>query len=270
MRCATLALLMILLAGAASAGPAAPENAAPDALALVQKVNARDVGSWSTRHVVMELISRRGSKRTREAMLFHRFFGQEKRIALFYLSPVTIEGTAFLTWDQHAGRDLQWLYLPALRKTRRISTQDRGKSFMGTDLSYEDLKQEMKISEADYRFERVGREPCGAQQCVGVEGIPVSPTIARELGYGRVRWWIDEATWMVRLAEYWDPSGRALKTTRIEDVRNVDGVWTAGRIDVENLQSGHRTVFRVDDVDLATEVPASLFERNNLIRGWRH
>ena len=269
MRIALLAGLALCLAGPALAQPTRPEAAPQDALALVQQVNARDVGTWSTRRVVMELSGRRGGKRTREAMLFHRFFGKEKRIALFYLSPVPIRGTAFLTWDQHEGRDLQWLYLPALRKTRRITTRDRGKSFMGTDLSYEDLKRELKISEADYTFERVGHKACDEAQCAGVEGTPVSPEIARELGYGRVRWWIDPSNWMVRLAEYWDPGGRALKTTHVEDIHKVDGIWSAGRIEVSNLQTGHRSVFRVEDLDLATEVPADLFEKNSLSRGWR-
>ena len=96
----------------------------------------------------MELIDRRGKSRVRETMGYRRYYGEEKRTVLFYQSPTNVRGTGFLTYDYPNADtdDDQWLYLPALRKVRRISSSDRGDYFLGTDFTYEDIKKETRIA----------------------------------------------------------------------------------------------------------------------------
>jgi hypothetical protein len=274
-----LALLAALAPGAAAhgqdaaaTGPAAApaaDAALPDGAEIARRINARDEGRQTSRTLVMELIEPDGFTRTRETRFFRRSDDEGRKLAIFYESPKTLEGTAFLTHDHPDPErdDDLWLYLPALRKVRRIAISDRGRAFLATDLSYEDVKLETRVSETDYRFRTLGEtQEDGARRLV-VEAVPVDDATAHALGYGRVELQVDPETWLVRRAEYADPAGRPLKTAVIEGVRAVDGIQTPHRIRVESHRTGHRTVFRFDDVDYTTELPESLFTPRALRRG---
>ncbi|MCP3986746.1 MAG: outer membrane lipoprotein-sorting protein [bacterium] len=259
-----------LLAATAWAGTAGAETL-PDGAEVARRINARDDGSSAQRTLEMELIDKSGHTRKRSARLLRRWFGKEKRLALFYLSPATIEDTAFLVHDfPEPGRDdAQWLYLPALRKVRRIAARDRGKDFLGTDMSYEDMKNETKVSAGDHHWTTLREEACGDTSCLVVEAVPLDEDMAQAVGYGKVTYWVDRTTWIARRAEYEDTAGRPKKSAQISEIRQVDGIWTAHRIEVTNRKSGHRTVFHVSDVDYATEIDADLFTERSLRRGVR-
>ena len=156
---------------------------------------------------------------------------------------------------------------PALRKSRRVAMSERGRAFLGTDLSFEDMKKETRLSRADYRWRTVGEEQVDGVACLVVEALPVDERTARELGYGRILLRVDAERWLPRLGEYWDPRGQPLKTIRLEDVREVQGVWTPHRIEAENLQTGHRTRLEFRDVDYAPDLPEDLFTEAALARG---
>ncbi len=258
-------LLVSLLAVAAAA------QELPGGAEVARRINAREDGGAVSRTLEMQLIDKSGHTRTRTARMLRRWFGEEKRLALFYLSPSTIRDTAFLVHDYpEPGRDdAQWLYLPALRKTRRIAARDRGKDFLGTDMSYEDMKNETRVAAADYRWTTLREEACGEATCLVVEAVPVDEDTARAVGYGKITYWVDRALWIARRAEYEDRAGRPKKSAAIGDIRQVDGIWTVHHIEVKSLKSGHRTVFRVSDVDYASEIEEDLFTERALRRGVR-
>lgn len=238
---------------------------------VVARVNARDEGVQVSRHLRMELVDRRGQRRVRETRSFRKYFDGEKRSVLFYLEPKNVRDTAFLTWDHpEPGReDDQWLYLPALRKSRRISATDRGDLFLGTDFTYEDVKLETKLGRDDYRWSSVGEESVDGHPCLLLEATPRDEATAEELGYGRLLLRVDSEIWIVRKGEYWDPGGEMLKTVHVRDIRQVDGIWTAHRVEAENHQNGHRTVFVFSRVDYESPLEDDLFTERALRRGWR-
>ena len=216
-----------------------------------------------------ELVDRQGGRRTRETRVFRKTDAAGKRSVLFFLAPQNLRDTAFLTVDfAEPGReDDQWLYLPAARKVRRVSATDRGESFLGSDLSYEDVKLETQVGLGDYRWTTLGEEEVDGRACLAVEAVPVDEKTARELGYGRVLLSVDAELWMVRRAEYWDPGGRPLKTAHLTDIRLVDGIWTVHRVEVANAVTGHRTILSFHDVDYASPVDDDLFTERALVRG---
>lgn len=242
---------------------------APSGDEIVTKINARDEGEFVTRRLNMRLIDRRGKERERETFGYRRYFGDEKRSVIYYLSPANIRDTGFLTFDyaDPAKDDDQWLYLPATRKSRRISSSDRGDSFLGTDLSYDDMKKESKISEEDYTQETVGEEDVDGHHCFIIESLPIDEKTAKELGYGKVRGWVDSEIWMVRKSEFWDVRMNPLKTMHVSDIRQVDGIWTVHKMEVKNTKSGHTTVFTFADVDYEADVPEDVFSERALRRG---
>lgn len=165
--------------------------------------------------------------------------------------------------------DDQWLYLPAARKVRRISSADRGDYFLGTDFTYDDMKNETKVSATDYNHTTIGQEDVDGHPCYIVEGIPVDDETAKELGYGKTRAWIDADIWMVRKGEFWDIRGNPLKTMQSQDIREIDGVWTPHELTVKNHKTGHTTHFKFSDVDYETPVEDDVFTERALVRGVR-
>jgi outer membrane lipoprotein-sorting protein len=261
-------VLWAALAGAGAARAEAPA-ALPSGDELARRINARDEGNQVSRRLVMELVDKGGDVRMRETRSYRKYFGGEKRSVLFFDSPKNLKDTAFLTFDhpEPDRDDDQWLYLPALRKSRRISGADRGGAFLGTDFSYEDIKKETKIGIEDYTRKTLRREALAGRDCFVLELVPVSRDVARELGYGQVLLWVDPELWLVRKAEYWDENGAPLKTVRVEEIDEVDGIWTPQRLEATNHRTGHRTVIRFLDVDYESELPDDLFTERALERG---
>jgi uncharacterized protein len=260
-----LALALLPLEARAAAGA----DEAPDGAEVVRRINARDEGVSVSQAVEIDLIERDGDSRLRSTRMFRKYYGKEKRTALFYVSPRNVKGTAYLTIDHgEAGRDDdRWLYLPAARKVRRVSAADRGAHFLGTDFTHEDIKNISRVNAKDYTHRTVGREALDGHECYVLESVPVNQEIAREVGYGRVLSWVDAEIWMVRRSRFWDVNGNALKVIDTRDIRQVDGIWTAQRIEAHNEKTGHKTVLRFSDVDYKSPVDDELFTERALRRG---
>ncbi|MFT5768003.1 MAG: hypothetical protein ACI9DH_001830, partial [Halioglobus sp.] len=266
-----IAIAVVGVIGFLVATDAAAADELPEGRWVVEQINRVDDGSHVTRKLSMTMIDRRGKERKRETIGYRKYFGDEKRTVLFYLSPRNVKDTGFLTYDYPDVQldDDQWLYLPALRKARRISASDRGDYFLGTDFTYEDIKKEGKIELSDYHFKTLKNELVDGRETLKVEAIPVDDATAKELGYGKVHSWVDRSNWQVVKAQYWDVMLNELKTTTISDIRKIDGIWTRHRMEVRNHKTGHHTEFVFSDVDYQTPVVDSSFTRRALERGLR-
>ena len=123
--------------------PAAPVSAAMTGRDVMEKVINRDNGDHKTADMEMVLIDKNGSKRTRKIQAYSREFDEGRYSILFFLEPADVKNTGFLTLDYKEAKkdDDQWLYLPALRKTKRIAGSDQSGSFMGSDFNYSDMTE---------------------------------------------------------------------------------------------------------------------------------
>lgn len=246
----------------------------PDAMQLVNKVNAIDDGQQVTRNLTMTMIDKRGKKRIRETLAFRKYYGEEKRTILFYKKPTNVKGTSFLTFDYPDADkdDDQWLYLPALRKVRRISASDRGDYFLGTDFTYEDIKLEGKLDVTDYNFqsqklENLLLDDGQSIKAVLVRGTPKTKEIAKELGYGKTEFWVDLDTGLIVKANYWNTKDKLLKTLNISEIREVDNLITRHKMTLDNHKTGHRTEFIFSNVDYEAKVKDSLFSKRAMKQG---
>lgn len=266
----TVAWLAVLLALAGSIQLANAETRLPAVEQVIANMNSRDDGESVQRAMVLTLTDRRGHSRVERTMAFRRYDGDTKQTAIFYTEPANVNGTAFLTWDYpEADRDDdQWLYLPALRRVRRISASDRGDHFLGTDFTYEEIKKESKIEAQDYRFTLLGEEQVDGHHTWVVEAIPRNEEIANALGYSKVVMRVDSEIWMPRLWEFWDVAGNFLKTVHNRRIEQVDGIWSTLEILAENHKTGHSTRLEFLDTDYETPVPERLFQTNALKRGY--
>jgi len=236
---------------------------------IAHNINARDEGVSLVRTLTMEMTDKRGKQRIRKTRGFRKYFGDEKRTAIYYLSPKNVKDTAFMIYDYADTTidDDQWLYLPAMRKVRRISASDRGDYFLGTDFTYEDIKQESKVSIADYTRKTIGEEMIDGHQTYIVESTPIDKVTAKELGYSKVKQWVDADIWIVRKAEFTSLRNKPLKTVYTREIKQVQGIWTARRLEAENHKTGHATKFIFSDVDYQTKISDDLFTERALRRG---
>lgn len=238
---------------------------------IIQNVNDRDDGIQVSRKFKIELTDRRGVTRVEETIGYRKYYDEQKRTVIFYTDPTNVRGTSFLTFDyfDEAKDDDQWLYLPALRRVRRISSSDRGDYFLGTDLTYEDIKKEGKYDLAEYEAKLIGEKEADGIKLVEVELIPKTKELQKELGYSRLVAHIDPEIWMSRKVEYWDTNGNPLKTLSNNNIIKIDSYWTVMEMVVENIKTNHKTKLSFSDVDYKSEIRDDMFSQQQMRRGLR-
>jgi hypothetical protein len=236
---------------------------------LVSKVNQRDEGQQLTQKVNITMVDKRGKTQERSLVWYRKDVPEQRKSVIFYESPANVQGTAFLTYDYfiHENEDDQWLYLPALRRTRRISAANRGDYFLGTDLTYEDVKLATKIGANDYHFKTIGKSEINGTPVYQVEGIPKNDKIAKELGYGKVEYLINQKILIPVEINYWDIAGNELKTVKFSDIKQIQGIHTVHRIEAVNFKTNHKTTFLFNDPDYQSELADDLFTEQSMVRG---
>jgi predicted RND superfamily exporter protein len=263
------ALLVPLLAfmSLSASGPAA-QAAEPDLAEIVRHVVERPDGAHLIRDVKMTLTDRKGRTRERVAKGVRVDTATERRSQIAFTSPSNIKDTAFLSYEYTTAgaADDKWLYLPAMRRTRRISGADRGEYFLGTDFTYEDLQLEGKVAPEDYAYTFASDADAGGSGLITLEGVPKSAELAQQLGYGRVVVDIDPETWVVHEWRVSDPKGNKLKTVTFGKFEQHGEIWIAATINAANHKTGHSTLFEFTNLDFTTPVAAADLDERALGR----
>ncbi len=257
----SLTLALCLSSGVASALPTGDQ--------IANNINQRDEGISVARDLQMKMVDRRGKTRIRETRTFRKYYGEDKRTAIFYKTPKNIKDTAFLTLDyaDNTQEDDQWLYLPSARKVRRISASDRGDYFLGTDFTYEEIKLETRVSIGDYQRTTLREDEADGFHCYLVEARTIDAATTKDLGHSRREDCIDDNVWMIRRSVIWDEKGHKLKTIYFRDIALVQGIWTAREIHIDNHRNQHKTTFTFSNINYETPVEDSRFTKNAIKRG---
>ncbi len=239
------------------------------ALEIMQRVDARDDGDNMTARQEMILIDKNNNRRVREMTLFAKDVGRDTRRLVFFLSPANVKNTGFLTYDYDSGDrdDDQWLYLPALRKTKRIASSDKSAAFMGSDFSYADLTRRV-ISE--WKFKILKEAEVRGKPVWLIEALPASDVIRKRYGYDKSVVFVRQDLFMVVRAVHWMSEGGKLKYLDMKTVEEIDGIWTATEMDVKTTRSRktlHRTILRFHDVKYNQAVDSDLFTIRRLEKG---
>jgi len=243
-----------------------------DALEVMHKVNEVFEGESRTTTITMTLRSKNGDERTREVKSYRRVFEDERKTFLVYQKPANVDGTSFLTYDYFDGgkTDDQWLYLPALRKVKRISVSDRGDFFLGTDFTYEDIKKSGKVEITDFHFASEGIETIKVGEreieAYKVRATPKSPQLVKELAYGDSFLWVNPENWIVVKGYFEDAKGRPIRTYYATEVIKVEDIWTLHVIEAFNHKTGHYSKFEFSDIDYLTPIDGKRFKKRAMKR----
>jgi hypothetical protein len=174
--------------------------------------------------------------------------------------PTDIEDTAFLTLERAGDDAEQFLYLPALRRVRRIVAKQKGKSFVNSDLYYQDLDRRSPEKD-DHRI--VGEERVGAWQCWILESIPKEEESS---AYGKTLAWIDQATLVPVKGESFDRKQNKIKRTVVHRLAPVGGIWTIMDSEVTTLESQHTTRLTVQEIRYNTGLSSNDFNKRSLAK----
>ncbi len=231
-----------------------PEEIAAKSFAI-QKV------ADSTSKSRFRLINANGQERVRETEGVTKLIPgttDNQRLVKF-LSPADVKGTKTLLIE-HTGKDDDiWIYLPALKKVRRLVSSDKKSSFVGTDFSYGDVIGQRP---EEWSHTVVGEETVDGKKCYVMESKPKTKEIAENSGYSFRKSWIDQESFVAVKAEFKDLSDKPLKIltqSKIEKVDVKNNKWQPMQLMAKNLQTGHSTVIEFYDYKANVGVDAKQF-----------
>jgi hypothetical protein len=236
-------VLFLLAAAVATAQPARSLTPLPRDIMSKVALTRKLAGSEAV--VTMTIVNDQGQTRERTLSMATKLYDDgktEKRIYRFQ-SPADVKGTGVLVFDYESEADDVWIFLPALRKTRRIVSSQRAQSFMGSEFSYGDLNVPAL---EDYAYTLRGEEAQAGEPCWVIDLAPKSQDIAAGEGYSKKTYWISKAKHVLRRALYYDLEGKLLKELRTDQVELLDPKnqrFRPLRMEMINQQNGRRSLF---------------------------
>jgi len=223
---------------------------------------------WSDRSVRMVFkISREGgAERVKELKLYEkRYPGGRKKSLVHFLAPAEIRGTAFLQWTDPGRENRQWLYLPHLKRVRRISARAKSESFAGSDFSYRDLEIIDEIAHWDE--ERAKAKLSGDGEVKGVPCHVVKLLPKGDEGYRELVAWVSKEESEFRRIEFRDPGRKLEKILELTDFKVIDGIPTPLRSEMRDIGKKSQTVVTISDVEYNRNLGDEMFTERYLEQG---
>jgi hypothetical protein len=272
---AVLLLSTVQAGRAADPQPAAPVEATAPAAAADAPVTGLEAAkrmdearrSKSEHNVMtMTLQNARGQQRVRTIEGWSREIthDEEHRFAKF-LEPADVKDTTLLTYDFEEADDDIWLYLPALKKVKRILSSNKTDYFMGSDFTYWDMEN---VDLLNWDYQLTGNETLDGVEAYVVAATPKNEKEIEESGYDKVVYWIAKTDWIPRKMEFTDTKARLSKRLALSDVRPTsqsDPRPRAHKMLMQNLLTNHQTTLDMRTLELDVPVDDELFSQRNMM-----
>ncbi|MGX5201034.1 outer membrane lipoprotein-sorting protein [Aliikangiella sp. IMCC44632] len=253
-----LGILCISLTSVATA----EEDPAQKGRAISLQAKQRDLG-WQDSQAEMEMVLKNQHGETSVRKMSIKSLEQQndgdKSLTIFD-SPNDVKGTAFLSFSHPNTDDEQWLYLPALKRVKRISSRNKSGSFMGSEFSFEDLTS-FEVEKYDYKFLRT--ETLNGLNTWVIEQYPKD----KYSGYSKRVVWIDQQEYRTLRTDFYDRKNSLLKTLTFSDYNLYnDKHWRASKLSMVNHQSGKSTLLTWKDYQFKQGLDEADFNKNALKR----
>jgi hypothetical protein len=174
------------------------------------------------------------------------------KVIIRFTAPADVKGVALLVLNYPDRASDQWMWTPAINRERRVATQDRRARFFGTDFSFEDL-EERDIEQYDFVLqgeETIDKEPCWK--------IAATPKAGKRSQYSASTYWVRKNTYTVAQIENAE-NDRLIRRVNYRRMEQVQNVWTAKSIEVEDVTRNSRTVLALDSIAYNVPLGADLF-----------
>jgi len=236
---------------------------------IMEKVDARDDGDNMVANIKMTLIDKNDNRRIREMKVFNKDKGKDTWKLQFFLSPADVKDTGFLTYDYYEGErdDDQWLYLPDLRKTKRIATSDKSSAFMGSDFSYADMTSRVLD---EWKYKLLKESEVNGHKVWLIEALPADKEVENRYGYTKSVIFIRQDIFLGVRAVHWLKSGKKIKYQEMLGVKQIDGIWVSTEYRMKttkNKVTQHKTVMEWSDIQFNQSLDDDLFSIRRLEKG---
>ena len=210
----------------------------------------------------LTIIDARNRQRIRRIVTARKKFRGTEKMILRFLEPTEVKGTTLLVYDHDAKSDEMWVYLPALHKVRRIVSEEKSKSFMGSEFSHADMS---KPTLEDFTYALHGTEIINGT----VNDVLVlqcrTEAVARELGYRSKQIWIDQQTGLTSMIRFFGPDQQLLKEQLFSDYQKLpDGSFFARSMSMTNLQNKRKSVIQVDAIQPGCQLTEWIFSPDKI------
>jgi len=238
------------------------------ARAIMEKVDARDDGKTIEQDMLMVLIDKNGKKRTRNLHTYSKDFGEDEHRIMFFKSPADVKNTSFLTYDYDDASkdDDQWLYLPALKKVKRIPSADKSGSFMGSDFSYFDMTDR---DLEDFDFKLLKETKVRGHAAWMIESVPRTKKVKKESGYTKSIAIVRKDNYVVVRAINFMRNGKK-KYMDMKRLHQQSGVWIADELTMTTKKGKrmlHKTVLKFNNIKLNKPINNTMFTTRRLEKG---
>jgi hypothetical protein len=231
---------------------------APTGTEIMQRVFDRYDGEDSEAVYEMILEDKGGDRRIRKMLMYRKDFEDlEKRLTRF-TSPADIAGTGFLNWDNSDTEDDQFLYLPALKRVRRIVSSQKHLRFVNTDFTNEDMERR-EVARDDHDL--LGTEEYNGLRCFVVKSTPREKDSSQ---YGYVRSWVVEDLDIAVKMEFFDKKLNHKKTFEVMSLKKIDTIWTVVKYSMIDHDRMHRTTLELKSIRYNVGIPDSYFTKHFL------
>lgn len=229
---------------------------------IVEKVYNLPTGEDQTSNLTMTLINKSGKERIRKIKQFTKDMGEMEKSIMFFQSPADVKNTSFMSWtyDEESKSDDQWIYLPALKKIKRISSDSKSDYFMGSDFTYDDLG-DRKLDDDTHQF--IGEETINDIDYYIVESTPKD----EDYIYSKTKTWIRKDNFIGLKKEFYDEDEELLKVLKINIIEEISGFLVITSSEMENVQKNHRTTMVLSNVEINTNISGSKFSERMMTRG---
>jgi len=241
---------------------------ANEARDIAVKVDNRDDGTSMIQDMTMTLIDKNGKKRVRTIKTFGKDFGKDEQRIMFFKTPADVKDTSFLTYDydDNSRDDDQWLYLPALKKVKRIPTSDKSSSFMGSDFSYYDMTNR---DVDDFSYKILKHVKVRGKETIMIESTPKSQSVIDESGYTKTIGLIREDIDMVVRSIGFLKNGKKkyLDVTRMHE---QGGIWVIDEMTMttkKGKSTVHKTILNFDNIEVNPAIKDEMFSTRRLEKG---
>lgn len=238
---------------------------AESAFDIAKKVHDLPSGKTSSSIIDITLIDKNGKNRNRQLMAYTLKDGEVDKTVLVFKTPRDVAGISYLSYDYPDKKDGSsvdsdsWIYIPAMKKVRRVSGSSKDDDFQGTDFTYDDLGTR-NLSKDNFAI--LGEEKVNGEDCwiLEAKAKDSKAKISRRIT------WVSKKNYTVQKGEYYDRQNKLQKKLICESIQQIKGYWTTQKQTMVNVQTNHKTIYEIKNLKYDEKVNESFFTVSALER----
>ena len=236
----------------------------PDPVELMNKSRDLTMSGNLQSNVTLIITEKSGAVRTRKVNMVAKTYGETEKRMMKFLEPADVRGTAMLIIDNKNDQDNMWIYLPALKRTRRIVSTEKGKSFMSSEFTNADMTSGPNV---DFKIRHMPGS--GDNGTWVIESVPVDDDIADEYGFSRKITWLDKENLEISKIDFYNYDGDLFKTIEILATQPKTGDqegYIMTEMLAENHMNGRSSRITFEQINTSANIPDNTFIADNLSR----